>query len=207
MITPAPLPFARDAIIPQMSPETFDYHYDRHFMAYVKKTNDLNDDPNASLEAVIRGAQTTSNTPLFQAAGQTWNHAFFWMSLSPEAGTTPAGPLADAIIRAFGSHGAFCDAFVKAGSGQFGSGWCWLVADRAGTLSLATTHDAMPVWIEGKVTPLLVCDVWEHAYYIDWRNDRGSFLTAFISERANWDFAGVQYSAVNGANQSWSYPQ
>lgn len=206
MIKPMPLPFSRDAIVPQMSVETFEYHYDRHFMAYVNKTNDLIGKQNVSLEDIVRKAHESDNA-LFQSAGQTWNHAFFWMSLSPEQGTQPSSSLAAAIKRDFGSLPQFCDSFVKAGARQFGSGWCWLVADAAGALSLATTHDAMPIWIEQDVTPLLVCDVWEHAYYIDWRNDRGGFLGAFIKERANWDFASQQYSAAATAQVGWSYPQ
>ncbi|NJO32241.1 MAG: superoxide dismutase [Rhodospirillales bacterium] len=206
MITPMPLPFPRDAIVPQMSLETFEYHYDRHFMAYVNKTNDLAAELPGTLEDIIRNAYQ-HNTALFQAAGQAWNHAFFWMSLSPQQGSAPSGRLAQAIARDFGDFGTFCDKFAKAGAGQFGSGWCWLVADASGMLSLATTHDAMPVWIDKDLTALLVCDVWEHAYYIDWRNDRGGFLTAFITERANWDFAAQQYDAAVSGSGQWSYPQ
>ena len=206
MITPMPLPFARDAIVPQMSPETFEYHYDLHYMAYVNKTNHIAANQTGPLEDIIRKAQGSSDV-LFQAPGQTWNHAFFWMSLAPEQGGSPSGPLADAIVRDFGSQDAFCEAFVKTGAGQFGSGWCWLIADANGALSLATTHDAMPVWIEHGATPLLVCDVWEHAYYIDWRNDRGGFLEAFIGERANWAFAERQYDAALTGKGQWSYPQ
>lgn len=206
MITPMPLPFARDAIVPQMSLETFEYHYDRHFMAYVNKTNELAGEQGGSLEDIIRNAHESS-TALFQAAGQTWNHAFFWMSLSPEQGCSPSDDLAGAIVREFGSLDAFGDAFAKAGASQFGSGWCWLVADGSGALSLATTHDAMPIWIEQGTTPLLVCDVWEHAYYIDWRNDRGGFLGAFICERANWNFAARQFNAAITGRGQWSYPQ
>lgn len=142
MITPMPLPFARDAIVPQMSLETFEYHYDRHFMAYVNKTNELAGEQGGSLEDIVRNAHESS-TALFQAAGQTWNHAFFWMSLSPEQGSSPSDDLAGAIVREFGSLDAFGDAFAKAGASQFGSGWCWLVADGSGALSLATTHDAI----------------------------------------------------------------
>lgn len=207
MFSPMPLPFARDAIMPLLSQETFDYHYDRHFIAYLNKTNELVGDQDSSLEDIIRIAHEADNNALFQSAGQTWNHAFFWMTLSPEAGAVPSAMLAEAIVRDFGSHNKFCDAFVTAGSSQFGSGWCWLVTDAAGTLSLTTTHDAMPAWVEQDVTPLLVCDVWEHAYYIDWRNDRSGFLTAFIHERANWAFASQQFDAVVSGEDKWSYPQ
>ena len=206
MITPMPLPFAYHAIVPQMSRETFEYHYDRHFMAYVEKTNQLFTGHNMALEDIILSAHG-HDAPLFQSAGQTWNHAFFWMSLSPEQGAKPSGALADAINQEFGDHDAFCDAFVKAGSGQFGSGWCWLVADSTGALSLATTHDAMPAWIEQDCVPLLVCDVWEHAYYIDWRNDRGGFLGVYVRERANWAFAERQYEAATTGKDAWNYPQ
>jgi Fe-Mn family superoxide dismutase len=206
MLNPMPLPFDQGAIAPLMSAETFEYHYGKHFMAYVNKVNELVPDAKGPLETLIGEAHSSGKTALFNAAGQTWNHAFFWMSIAPREGTAPDGALAQAIDRDFGSFGAFATAFTTAGGGQFGSGWVWLVSGADGKLALATTHDADPVWINGDATPLLVCDVWEHAYYIDWRNNRGGFLKDFIEKRANWDFAATQFDAVTKGDAGWQYP-
>lgn len=209
MISLMPLPFAADALSPHISAETFAYHHGKHFAAYVNKTNELTadaDDPDADLESIVDAADEADNIALFNAAGQAWNHGFFWASLAPPSDARPAGELAAAIDRDFGSFDAMAEAFVKTGVAEFGSGWTWLVSDADGTLSIISTHDGIPVWIEHPVLPLLVCDVWEHAYYVDWRNDRGGFLKAFISQLANWSHAQSQYAAARADDIGWLYP-
>lgn len=171
------LPFAPDALEPHMSAETFSYHHDKHHAKYVATLNSLLDasgeDPQ-SLEQLIR----ESDGGVFKNAAQAWNHAFFWNCMSPEGGGEPPKALADALTASFGSVDGFRDAFKKEALGHFGSGWAWLVKGEDGKLAITSTHDAdCPV--RTGATPLLTCDVWEHAYYIDHRNDRGAFLDAF----------------------------
>lgn len=207
MITLMPLPFAGDALAPHVSAETFDYHHGKHFAAYVAKTNELiagTPLDRLDLEGIIAAADIHSG--LFNAAAQAWNHGFFWASLTPEAGTRPGEPLRQAIIRDFGSFDAMAAQFEAVGSGQFGSGWTWLVAAVDGRLEILSTQDATPVWMETVHVPLLVCDVWEHAYYIDWRNDRSGFLGAFINGMANWSAADAQYHAACHGQTAWHYP-
>lgn len=207
MIAMMPLPFASDALAPHVSAETFDYHHGKHFVAYVAKTNELIADTpldGMDLEGVIAAADAQPG--LFNAAAQAWNHGFFWASLTPRAGARPGEALHRAIVRDFGSFDAMAAQFVAAGAGEFGSGWAWLVATADGRLQILSTHDAMPAWVETGHVPLLVCDVWEHAYYIDWRNDRGGFLAAFINGLANWAMADAQYHAACHGQTAWRYP-
>jgi superoxide dismutase, Fe-Mn family len=209
MITAMPLNFAANALSPDISADTFAHHHGKHFAAYIKTANKLIAGTPAAdldLEAIVRMAERAGNTALFNAAGQVWNHGFFWASLSPPGTGRPAGALATAIERDFGSFDKLASQFIAAGTGQFGSGWVWLVAGGDGRLSVMSTPDAMPVWIEHMATPLLVCDVWEHAYYLDWHSDRGSFLKAFIAKLANWTLAQDQYAAAIGAQGEWCYP-
>lgn len=207
MIPVMSLPFAADALEPQVSAETFDYHHGKHYVAYIAKTNELiagTSLDRLNLEDVIDAAEAQSG--LFNAAAQSWNHGFFWASLAPPAGGRPGKALHQAIARDFGSFDAMAAQFVAVGSSQFGSGWAWLVAAANGRLQILSTPDATPVWLETGHVPLLVCDVWEHAYYIDWRNDRGGFLTAFINSMANWDLADAQYHAACHGGPSWFHP-
>ncbi|MFZ4381804.1 MAG: superoxide dismutase [Sandarakinorhabdus sp.] len=209
MIATMNLPFAADALAPHVSAETFEYHHGKHFAAYVEKTNELiagTDDAEADLETIIDNADEADNVALFDAAGQAWNHGFFWASLAPPSDARPSGGLAAAISRDFGDFDAMAAAFVETGMAEFGSGWVWLVSDADGALSICSSHDALPVWIEQPVMPLLVCDVWEHAYYIDWRNDRGAFLQAFVTSLANWRLAEAQFSAAIADDAGWEYP-
>ncbi len=209
MIPAMTLNFAADALAPHVSAETFAYHHGKHFAAYIKAANGLiagTPAANLDLEAIVRNAQQAGNTALFNAAGQVWNHGFFWASLSPPGTDPPAGALTAAIDRDLGGFAAMATAFIAVGAGQFGSGWVWLVSGSDGRLAIIATADAVPAWIEHEVTPLLVCDVWEHAYYIDWRNDRGGFLKAFIHSLANWPLAQDQYGAATHATKSWQYP-
>jgi Fe-Mn family superoxide dismutase len=183
------LPYSRDALAPHISEETLDYHYGKHHASYVDKLNaaiEGTDLADKSLEEIIRSA----DGGLFNNAAQVWNHTFYWNSLSPEGGGAPAGALAQAIDKAFGSLEAFREAFNEKATGNFGSGWTWLVQNADGGLAIVNTDDAgTPITEEG-VTPLLTCDVWEHAYYIDYRNARPKYLEAFW-HLVNWKFAAA----------------
>jgi len=184
-----PLPYAKDALAPHMSAETLEYHYGKHHAGYVAKLNaGVEGTPWAdkSLEEIIRGA----DGGLFNNAAQTWNHTFFWNCLSPKGGGEPSGALADAIKRSFGSYGDFKERFSTASAAQFGSGWGWLV-QTGDTLEIMTTGNADTPLRHGK-TALLTVDVWEHAYYIDYRNDRAKFIASVMDNLVNWDFVAKQ---------------
>lgn len=180
-----PLPYAREALEPHISAETIDYHYGKHHQTYVTNLNnqikgsELEDAP---LETIVRKAQGG----MFNNAAQVWNHNFYWQCLSPDGGGAPSGRLAEAIDKAFGSFEAFKEEFTKLSIGTFGSGWGWLVQRPDGSLGLVSTSNAATP-ITGEDTPLLTCDVWEHAYYIDYRNARPKYLEAFWSV-VNWAF-------------------
>ncbi|MCX4239966.1 superoxide dismutase [Paraliomyxa miuraensis] len=181
------LPYAKDALAPHMSAETFDYHHGKHHQAYVNKLNELTagkPEADKSLEELIK----TTEGGLFNQAAQVWNHTFFWNSMKPAGGGQPTGDLADAINRAFGGFDAFKSKFAAEAAGRFGSGWAWLVKDGAGALSVMSTANAGNPLTEGK-TPILTLDVWEHAYYIDYRNARPGFISAFLDHLVDWDFA------------------
>ncbi len=181
-----PLPFAQDALAPYMSAETLQYHYGKHHAAYVAKLNagiEGTQWADKSLEEIIRG----SDGGLFNNAAQTWNHTFFWNCLKPGGGGEPSGKLAEAIVKAFGSYGDFKAKFSTACAGQFGSGWGWLVKNADGGLEIMTTGNADTPLVHGK-TALLTIDVWEHAYYIDYRNDRAKFIATIMDNLVNWDF-------------------
>jgi Fe-Mn family superoxide dismutase len=172
-----PLPWPRDALAPHISAETIDYHYGKHHQAYVTNLNGLikgTDLEQATLEEIVR----KSSGPVFNNAAQVWNHTFYWNGLSPKGGGEPKGRLADAIASAFGGFAQFVEAFTKTAIGTFGSGWAWLVQRPDGTLALASTSNAATP-LTGEDTPLLTCDVWEHAYYIDYRNSRPAYVEAF----------------------------
>jgi Fe-Mn family superoxide dismutase len=156
------------------------------------------------MEEVIRLSHDKGDKKAFNNAGQSWNHAFFWRAIGADGARRPQGALGAAIDKAFGGFDAFADKFKAEGVGHFGSGWAWLVSDASGALSLTSTHDADPVFLAGK-TAILVCDVWEHAYYIDHRNNRGGFLEGYIKTRANWDFAEKQYTAATSGQFGWTY--
>ncbi len=171
-----PLPYARDALAPHISAETIDYHYGKHHQAYVNNLNGLikgTEFESASLEDIVR----RSSGPLFNNAAQVWNHTFYWEGLSPQGGQ-PAGRLAAALDEAFGSFDEFRTAFNKVAMGTFGSGWAWLVQKPDGKLALVSTSNAATP-LTGEDRPLLTCDVWEHAYYVDYRNARQAYLDAF----------------------------
>jgi Fe-Mn family superoxide dismutase len=183
------LPYARDALAPHISPETIDYHYGKHHQTYVTNLNNLiagTEFESMSLEDIIR----KSSGGIFNNAAQVWNHTFYWNSLSPKGGGEPAGRLADAITKSFGSFAAFKDEFTKVALGTFGSGWAWLVERPDGSLGIVSTSNAATP-LTGPDRPLLTCDVWEHAYYIDYRNARAKYVEAFWN-LVNWDFAQSQ---------------
>ena len=186
-----PLPYLLDALEPHVSRETMEFHYGKHHRTYVEKLNELikgTEYENMALEEIIRKA----HGPVFNNAAQTWNHTFFWNSLSPEGEGKPEGALAGAIKSIFGSFDAFKDNFTKAATEHFGSGWAWLVLDSSGALAIETLSDAGTPLTSGAV-PLLTCDLWEHAYYIDYRNARPEFLKAYW-KIANWEFASRNFN-------------
>jgi Fe-Mn family superoxide dismutase len=183
------LPYARDALAPHISAETLDYHYGKHHQAYVTNLNNLikgGEFENLDLVAIIKKSQGG----MFNNAAQVWNHTFYWNSLSPKGGGEPSGKLADAIKKTFGSFAQFKEDFSKTAVGAFGSGWAWLVQRADGGLGLVSTSNAATP-ITGSDRPLLTCDVWEHAYYIDYRNARPKYVEAFWN-LANWEFAASQ---------------
>lgn len=186
------LPYARDALAPTISEETIDYHYGKHHQAYVTNLNNMIDGTahaDASLEEIIRN----SEGGVFNNAAQVWNHTFYWNSLSPNGGGEPSGALADAINATFGSFDAFKEKFTASAVGNFGSGWTWLVKNGSGELEIVNTANAGTPITDESVTPLLTVDVWEHAYYVDYRNARPAYLAKFW-ELANWDFASANFS-------------
>lgn len=186
------LPFAKDALEPHISKETLDYHYDKHHNTYVVKLNGLiegTDFEGKSLEDIIK----TSSGGVFNNAAQVWNHTFYWHCLSPNGGGEPTGDVADAITKAFGSFDEFKTQFTNAAVTNFGSGWTWLVKKADGSVAIVNTSNAeTPVTHDGE-TPLLTIDVWEHAYYIDYRNVRPDYLAAFW-KLVNWDFVAKNFA-------------
>lgn len=184
------LPFAKDALVPHMSVETFDYHYSKHHNAYVNNLNNLIKDTKfekISLEEII----LSSEGGMFNNAAQVWNHTFFWNCLSPKGGGEPTGAIKDQIVTTWGSFEAFKEAFTKSAVGNFGSGWTWLVQNKEGKLEIVNTGNAQTPMTSGGHA-LLTVDVWEHAYYIDYRNERPKFMNAFWS-LVNWDFANKNF--------------
>ncbi|MDR1076860.1 MAG: superoxide dismutase [Fe] [Xanthomonadaceae bacterium] len=181
-----PLPYDRAALEPHISAETLDYHYGKHHKTYVDNLNkqiDGTEFANMPLEQIIRKAQGG----MFNNAAQTWNHTFYWHCLKPNGGGEPTGKLAELITKTFGDFAKFKEEFTQLAIGTFGSGWAWLVQRPDGSLGLVSTSNAaMP--LTGEDTALLTCDVWEHAYYIDYRNARPKYLEAFWN-LVNWDFA------------------
>jgi superoxide dismutase, Fe-Mn family len=180
-----PLPYALDALQPYISKETLEYHHGKHHKAYVDKLNELivgTEFADMKLEEIVKKA----SGPIFNNAGQDWNHTFYWNSLTPKSSREPSGKLADAIKKKFGSFDEFKKQFTQTSVGTFGSGWGWLVKAADGSLELLSTSNAGTPMTQGK-TALLTCDVWEHAYYIDYRNLRPKYLENFW-EIVNWDF-------------------
>lgn len=186
------LPYEKEALAPHISPETLDFHHGKHHQTYVTKLNALlpgTEFEGKSLEDIIK----TSNGGVFNNAAQIWNHTFYWNSLSPNGGGEPDGALAAAINAEWGSYANFVEQFSTQAANNFGSGWTWLVKDASGKLQIVNTSNAgCPLTDEG-ITPLLTCDVWEHAYYIDYRNARPKYLEAFW-QLVNWQFAAENFA-------------
>ena len=183
------LPYAQDALQPHISAETLEYHYGKHHKTYVDNLNKLiegTEFADMSLEDIVRKSQGG----MFNNAAQVWNHTFYWNCMSPNGGGEPTGKLADAINAAFGDFEKFKEEFTKTAVGTFGSGWGWLVQKADGSVALVSTSNAATP-LTGDDTPLMTCDVWEHAYYIDYRNARPKYVEAFWN-LVNWDFISSQ---------------
>ncbi|MGL4541736.1 MAG: superoxide dismutase [Polymorphobacter sp.] len=196
-LTLAPLPYADDALAPHVSAQTLQFHHGKHHKAYVDKTNAaIAGTPLAdkALPEIVAAALAAGDKALFNSAAQAWNHDFLWHSMAPGGGGATTGKLAAAITRDFGSHDGFAEAFTKAATGHFGSGWVWLVRD-GDKLAITTTPDADTPLVHGQ-TALLTLDVWEHAYYLDYQNARPGYVAAFLAALANWDFAAANFSAA-----------
>ena len=186
------LPYALDALAPAISRETLEFHWGKHHQTYVNNLNNLvegTDWAEKSLEDIILGAEGG----LFNNAAQVYNHTFFWSSMAPQGGGEPKGALKDALVATWGSVEAFVKAFSDAAAGNFGSGWTWLVKDADGKLSILNTSNA-DTPIRHGLTPLLTIDVWEHAYYIDYRNARPAFIKAFFENLVNWAFVEENFA-------------
>jgi superoxide dismutase, Fe-Mn family len=194
-----PLPYDETALEPHMSAKTLGFHHGKHHRAYVKNLNTLaQNTPLAakSLESIIKEtAKDASKAAIFNNAAQSWNHTFFWSSMKPAGGGAPVGDLASRINRDFGSLQKFKELFQQAAVGQFGSGWAWLIADKR-DLKIVKTANAMTPIVKGQV-PLLTCDIWEHAYYLDYQNRRPDFVRAFLDQLVNWDFAAKNLASAN----------
>jgi Fe-Mn family superoxide dismutase len=191
-----PLPFPKDSLSPTMSAHTLEQHHEKHHAAYVKKLNELIEGKfeGQNLEAIIRATAKSAgegkDRKIFNNAAQVWNHDFFWQSIAPNGGGAPPAPVLKRIEYAFGSVDNFRDKFVDAAVDQFGSGWAWLVS-KSGALSITTTHDAdNPLTTNARA--LWTCDVWEHAYYLDYQHDRARFVKAVMENLINWQFVGKQ---------------
>ena len=187
------LPYKKDALAPHLSAETLDYHHGKHHAAYVTNLNKLVEGTpwaNQTLEEIILG----SDGPIFNNAAQIWNHTFYWQGMKPNGGGRPTGDLADAITRDFGSFERLREELASAATTQFGSGWAWLVLD-AGKLAVTKTSNAGLPLKQGQKA-LLTIDVWEHAYYVDFRNARPKYIDTFLEHLVSWDF--VQQNLKNG---------
>lgn len=185
-----PLPWAEDALAPHISKETIQFHYGKHHAGYVTKLNaavEGKPEASMSLDELVKTAQGG----MFNNAAQIWNHTFYWKSMAPNAGGDPSGPIAEQINKDFGSFAEFKNQFSAAAAGHFGSGWAWLVK-KDGQLKIEQTHDAGNPLRDGTGVPLLTCDVWEHAYYIDYRNLRPEYIKAWWN-LINWNFANENW--------------
>jgi len=185
------LPYAQDALEPYYSANTLSFHHGKHHNAYINKTNELiagTDLEGKSVEEVIAAAHSAGNKGLYNQSAQIWNHTFFWHSMKPGGGGAPSGELASMIDASFGSLDEFKKQFIASATGNFGSGWTWLVKEGDG-LKIVNTDDADTPLVNANQTPLFTVDVWEHAYYLDYQNLRPKFVETFLDSLVNWDFA------------------
>jgi Fe-Mn family superoxide dismutase len=202
------LPYPHDALSPFVSADTLRTHHGKHHKAYVEKTNELAAKAGLAgrpLEDVVREAHKRSDKSLFNNAAQAWNHAFFWQCMRPPGAAAPSGDLIRAIDESFDGVEALKDAFVEEGFSHFASGWVWIVTGSNG-LQVISTHDADDTLVREGLFPLLVCDLWEHAYYLDYKNDRKAFLERWFDNIANWEFAAAQLAASDGQGDAFRYP-
>ena len=195
-ITLPALPYSYDALEPHISKETLEFHHDKHHQTYVTKLNELikgTELENAELDEIIKKtAGDSSKQAIFNNAAQVWNHTFYWNCMTANGGGKPTGPIAAKIDEAFGSYEKFAEEFANAAATQFGSGWAWLVADQVnGKLSITKTSNADTPLAHGQVAVLTI-DVWEHAYYIDYRNARPKYISTFLEHLVNWDYANAK---------------
>ncbi|NEO27895.1 MAG: superoxide dismutase [Kamptonema sp. SIO4C4] len=192
------LPYDYTALEPHISKSTLEFHHDKHHAAYVKKYNaavEGTEYANKPIEEVIKAvAGDSSKTGIFNNGAQAWNHSFYWNSMKPNGGGKPSGELANKINADFGSFDQFVEAFKAAGAGRFGSGWAWLVLD-GGTLKVFNTLNAENPMTQGQ-TPLLTMDVWEHAYYLDYQNQKAAYIDAFVNNLINWDFVAQNFASA-----------
>jgi Fe-Mn family superoxide dismutase len=191
-----PLPYKENALEPYISERTLSFHYGKHHKGYVETTNKLAEEKGLSglsLEDLIKkSAQEPVLKPLFNAAAQDWNHTFYWSSMMAKGGGQPTGLLLDKITKTFGSFDEFKKQFIETGTKLFGSGWVWLIQDKDGSLKILGTKDAdLPLIHDQKA--LLVCDIWEHAYYLDYQNLRKDYVEVFLDHLVNWEFAKHNY--------------
>ena len=187
----APLPYAKDALAPHLTAETLSFHYEKHHQTYMTNLKNLlagKPEAEKSLEEIVKSAPPG---PLFNNSAQVWNHDFYWTSMKPNGGGEPTGKLLEAIKKDFGSYAEFKGKFQDAAVKQFASGWAWLVSN-GGKLEITTTGNAETPMAKGQ-TCLLTCDVWEHAYYIDYRNLRAKYVETFLNSLVNWDFASANF--------------
>ncbi len=199
------LPYGYEALEPTISSATMHLHHDKHHARYVTVTNDIlkdNASPGSLEDVILKAAG--GDKKLFNNAAQAWNHAFFWDIMTPTTGK-PSGDLAKLVDGFEGGADGLKAKFVAEGVGHFGSGWVWLASDGE-TLQVLSTHDGENLLTRQGLTPLLVCDLWEHAYYLDYKNDREGFLKAWYDKLANWELAGKQLAAAQGSGQAWTYP-
>lgn len=199
------LPYPADALEPVLGAETLNTHHGKHHKKYVDTLNELLDkagERHDTLEAVIAAHKSGK---IFNNAAQSWNHGFFWESMT-EAYDAPADDLSDAIV-AYGGLDKLKTDFVEEGVGHFASGWVWITASKAGELKVISTHDAANALSADADTPIIVCDLWEHAYYLDHKQDRKGFLEAWFDKLANWSFAADQLAAAKSGKAGWTYPK
>ena len=200
------LPYASDALSPVLSDVQMRTHHDKHHAKYIEVLNGMltqADESPASMEELVRASAGGSNRKLFNNAAQSWNHGFFWECMAPQT-SQPGGELANAVEKAFGGLDQLKAKFVEEGAGHFASGWVWVVM-RGGTLEVISTHDSATP-LSDNVTPVMVCDLWEHAYYLDHKQDRKGFLEQWFDTLVNWRFVEQQYAAASGGTMGYRYP-
>ena len=193
----SPLPYNKNDLEPYMSAQTLDFHYDKHHRTYLDNLNnlikDIPDFQDKSLDDIVLSTwQTPQHTAIFNNAAQVWNHDFFWKSMKAGGGGQPSSLVLEKIVKNFGSYDDFCEKFCDTGIKQFGSGWVWLVKNEEDDLEIIKTSNAELPMVYGKKA-LLTCDVWEHAYYLDYQNRRKIFLQTFLTSLVNWDFVSSNF--------------